>query len=736
MVRPLLIVPLFAALLLHPLRAQNPPSTIELTGTVRDLNTHRPVSLVNIFISGSRQGTTSDRRGHFFLRVSATSGKTRVIFRHVAYEELSLSAVSLAQTPVIYLQPRIIPLQTVEIQGEGSKRRSLLDLPQPTTILSAQQFDLRGYVDAGDLLRTEHSVQVDEDLSGRKTLTIRGGNPDEVIVVYNGVKLNNAFDNIFDFSLIELGDLDRIELIKGSNTVLFGAEAFSGVVNIVPGMEQDYTLRFQQRLGTYRSGNWGVNLYRKLRRLTTSYSYKRGAFERIIPAGQAGRGELLNSSEHHTANLVYHFSDENKLSAMWLRSGTDYDRSGEVLSRRLYTNTVFSGRYQGRLGRLGALDLSLAQKNLQDEQFYSLQHQTVDSLSRFIDDRTLTFSAEKQFSSEVLEAVLGYQFERAQVDLAASRRHMLERRHQGALAIVKIRGEAGTEFFDRTEINVSVRYDHMRDFERDPQRNTGFFSREGENNWRAVTTKFAFVLTGHRNDFVLESYLGFGSNTKFPTLLQQLSIPIVRQNEACYRANLNPEENKSMELSLTLTGEVQAQPVIKGWKITANLFQNLYKNKFRSATVPGGQIPFYDNVATAKIAGLETDGTLYLYNKKVRIATGIARYAISEKSAFPFKADFKQTLSLGVDHRGYSFEFLWIRESEQVAWLPDLNGELYAVTLDPYSNIDVHVSKRFELRKLGASFNFSGRNLLNDDTLLQGIAIRDRRFYFTFAFEY
>ncbi|PJF38645.1 MAG: hypothetical protein CUN54_10415, partial [Phototrophicales bacterium] len=118
----------------------------------------------------------------------------------------------------VYLQPRVIPLPGVEVQETAVKSEIERDLPQTLSIIEARQFDIRGFVDAGDLLRIDHSVQIDEELSGRKTAAIRGGNPDEVVVLYNGVKMNNAYDNVFDLSLIDLEDIQRFEIIKGSNT--------------------------------------------------------------------------------------------------------------------------------------------------------------------------------------------------------------------------------------------------------------------------------------------------------------------------------------------------------------------------------------------------------------------------------------------------------------------------------------------------------------------------------------
>ena len=114
------------------------------------------------------------------------------------------------------MQPRVIQLQGIEVIGQNERQKIEIskDIPQTVALLDAKNFEIRGYVDAGDYLKTEHSVQVEEEISGKKTLSIRGGNADEVIVLYNGVKMNSSFDNLFDFSLIDLENLERFELIK------------------------------------------------------------------------------------------------------------------------------------------------------------------------------------------------------------------------------------------------------------------------------------------------------------------------------------------------------------------------------------------------------------------------------------------------------------------------------------------------------------------------------------------
>ncbi|MCH7680567.1 protein DA1 [candidate division KSB1 bacterium] len=399
---------------------------------VRDINTHRKIRNVNIFIKGTKVGTTSDAAGRFSLKVAQSTPGQIVVFRHIGYEIYEVPLDSLATMRYVYLQPRVIPLQPVEVEGAGIQGPEIQkDLPQHVSIIEAKDFEIRGYVDAADLLRTDHSIQIDEQLSGKKTVSIRGGNPDEVAVMFNGIKMNSSYNNVFDFSLIDLEDVERFEIIKGSNTALYGSETFSGVINIVPKIEQDYTVRFQQRLGTYRSGNWGLHFYKRLNRLLGSYSFKRGGAERNFRNALPGRQKLTNTSLHHTANLSFSFSRDtrnlrrNLLSAMYLFTDLDYEnqRDSEYLAS---FNHLLSLQYAGDLLKIRNLDLSVSLRRLDETQFLVSGS---GLLERNIDERTLQIDTEKRFKLNRLDLLFAYQVKIAHLDFVDIRKNAVCRRH-------------------------------------------------------------------------------------------------------------------------------------------------------------------------------------------------------------------------------------------------------------------------------------------------------------------
>ncbi len=742
---------------------------IMVAGTVRDRNTYREIKGVNVFVKEGKVGTTSDFAGRYSLRIPEASRKQIIVFRHVAYEPREIVLDSLVWMKTIDLQPRVIALPGVQVEAETAVRPVILekDLPQPVAIVDAKAFEIRGFTDAGDLLKTDQSVQVEEDLSGKKTAAIRGGNADEVIVMYNGVKMNSAYDNVFDLSLIELGDIERFEIIKGSNTALYGPEAFSGVINIVPKIQNDYTLRFQQRIGTYRSGNWGLFLHKKIDRVIGSYSFKRGATKRSFADVPVEDSELRNTLLNHTANLLYSFSERpdgtplTSLGAMYVYTSLDYenDRDGEALTN---FNNLFSLKYTGNQSRWYNIDLTASLRRLQEDQYLNV---VSGFLQRNLDDRALQLDAEKRVALGRLQILGGYQFQQAALDYEDVRRGIveqpvglesagLERQHHGFVAIAKLSNKTDAEALQGMDVDLSMRHDRVHDRQSDPvvRSGTEAMGEPGvftENQWEETTLKFALNFSGlYRESLSFNTYMSFGSNVKFPTLFQQISAPDLLAGGAD-QPNLSPEKNNSVEIGAAVSRDVRGNTSIYGWQLNANFFQNHYDNKFRVSITPGVPIAFYDNSPNARISGVEGRGSVFFFRKKVMVDAGASRYSISDKSAFPFKSDYKYTLNFNVDHAGYSFQVHLFKEGEQTGYVrfrkPEQGGgpaqpgtnPFYEVTLPAFSNLDLHLSKTFSMGKLKLFANASGRNLLNDEELvLEGLAIRDRRIYLTLGAQY
>ncbi|UCF65396.1 MAG: TonB-dependent receptor plug domain-containing protein [bacterium] len=732
------------------------PNEIVLEGKVRDSNTYREISEVNIFISGFKIGTTSDVSGKFRLKIPRLISDMEIVFQHVAYDTLILPVQQAISRQDFYLQEKVIPLPAVDVVAEAERLEIKRDLPQSMSVYKARDFEFKGYTDAGDLLRTDHAVQIDEDLNGKKLAAIRGGNPDEVVVLYNGIKLNSNYDNIFDLSLIDLDDIKRFEVIKGSNTTLYGPEAFSGVINIVPKLYRDYKIRFKQRIGSYNSGDWSLGLNQKINNFNVNYSIRKGASTRDFAEEERTNAQLLNAVEYHQANAIYSYPEPSRnpliseIGMMYIRSRQDFDNQldNETL---LNFNQMISLNYTGNWGKLREIKISGAYQWLEEEQFLLIDREYLD---RDIGDRAFSLKAEKDLNLDLFKLFFGYQYRSGELKYIDDRTSLNEiqvglqeatinRTHHGFASIAKFSGPTGSTFIDFIDFDMSLRYDRVKDRQTDamlrgnpmPQQqdSTGVFN---QNLWEDLTLKFSSNFGGGAGYFAFNAFMNYGTNVKFPTLFQQISTPGTITSQISESNDLNPEKNRSTEVGLVFMREMRQYPTIFGWELQLSYFKNEYENKFRTYYTPGIPIAFYDNVSSAAISGIEIKPSLYLFKKKVLTEFGYSKYNISEKSAFPFKYDFKYVFNLMIDHAGYGFHLMAFKEGEQSGWIRQTGGELAEITLPAYANIDVHFNKTFDLKGFKTFFNASFRNILSTEYIISGLALRDRRYYLTVGIQY
>lgn len=114
---------------------------------------------------------------------------------------------------------------------------TVADLGQSITVLDAQTIETRQTVAVSDLLATTPGITVARNggLGTQTGVFIRGAESDQTVVLIDGVKLNDPASpgGGFNFANLLAGNIRRIEIIRGAQSVLWGSQAIGGVVNIL-----------------------------------------------------------------------------------------------------------------------------------------------------------------------------------------------------------------------------------------------------------------------------------------------------------------------------------------------------------------------------------------------------------------------------------------------------------------------------------------------------------------------
>ena len=129
-----------------------------------------------------------------------------------------------------------VQMDALVVTGTRSTEVSRLDQPVAISYVEPGLSDISSGVQAANLLRDVAGVQVQMTSAGQGAIIIRGLIGNQVMLLVDGVPMNNATyrDGPGQYlATIDPATIDRIEVIRGAASVLYGSDAQGGVVNII-----------------------------------------------------------------------------------------------------------------------------------------------------------------------------------------------------------------------------------------------------------------------------------------------------------------------------------------------------------------------------------------------------------------------------------------------------------------------------------------------------------------------
>lgn len=138
------------------------------------------------------------------------------------------AAPSVAAEPVT-MDPVVVTATRIE--------EKVSEQASSVSVVTREEIGLSGAVLAGDALQGLPGVDVQRKGSpgNMENIKIRGGLASHTLVLIDGFPVNSpAIDGAYDISTLPVGRFDRIEVVRGPQSALYGSNAMSGVVNFLP----------------------------------------------------------------------------------------------------------------------------------------------------------------------------------------------------------------------------------------------------------------------------------------------------------------------------------------------------------------------------------------------------------------------------------------------------------------------------------------------------------------------
>ncbi|OLY93788.1 vitamin B12 transporter [Cnuella takakiae] len=196
------------------------------------------------------------------------------------------------------------------------------------SVITTQQLQRSGGKDLAQLLSEQAGITLNSANANPgkdKSLFLQGASSNYTLILLDGVAVNDpsATGGTFDLRLLPIDQIERIEILKGSQSTLYGSNAIAGVLNIITKKATSTTPTINGLLayGSYNTFRGNANVSRKGKVLDYSVNYERystdGISEALDTTGKAGFDKDGFQRNALQANLGINITDKIKLSPFY-----------------------------------------------------------------------------------------------------------------------------------------------------------------------------------------------------------------------------------------------------------------------------------------------------------------------------------------------------------------------------------------------------------------------------------
>ena len=158
----------------------------------------------------------------------------------------------------VVMEEDLMNLEAVVVTGTRTPRL-LKDSPILTRVITSADIKRVDALDVGDLLEAElPGIEFSYAMDQQVTLNMQGFGGNSVLFLVDGERIaGETLDNI-DYSRLNLDNVERVEIIKGAASSLYGSNAVGGVVNIITsGATEPWSVNVNARYGAHNERRYG-----------------------------------------------------------------------------------------------------------------------------------------------------------------------------------------------------------------------------------------------------------------------------------------------------------------------------------------------------------------------------------------------------------------------------------------------------------------------------------------------
>jgi iron complex outermembrane receptor protein len=203
-----------------------------LSGRVVD-TTGAPLAQVRVTMLEANRTALTDLDGRYLLP-GVPTGTYGISYALVGYAPV-VRRVTIGNADItvdVTLKPTLVELPDLQVTASPLATTSLTS-PQPVSVLSSDEIQLHRSASLGETISSLPGVRSFSTGNGIGKPVIRGLSSNRVLVLADGQRLETQQWGDEHGPQVEAGEADRVEVIRGPASVLYGSDAIGGVVNVI-----------------------------------------------------------------------------------------------------------------------------------------------------------------------------------------------------------------------------------------------------------------------------------------------------------------------------------------------------------------------------------------------------------------------------------------------------------------------------------------------------------------------
>ncbi|MDC3013550.1 TonB-dependent receptor [Candidatus Marinimicrobia bacterium] len=225
-------------------------------GTILDIETKEPIIDANIVFIENDFGAASDINGNFSI-TNLNKQKYEILVSAIGYRDIKTTINLASQDNFIFeLIPEAVLTSALNVVGRFPSKH----IPYFTQNISSEKISDNNYQTMSELFRNIGGIDVQtaHDNGRNANFSIRGssdykpgGYNNRVLVLLDGFQISMPYSGSIDWNAMPLDFLDRVEVVKGPVSSLYGQNSMGGIINLVTKNYSDEFYNMKATVGSY-----------------------------------------------------------------------------------------------------------------------------------------------------------------------------------------------------------------------------------------------------------------------------------------------------------------------------------------------------------------------------------------------------------------------------------------------------------------------------------------------------